>query len=453
MPRGVPWRRSRTHWTPAVADDTMRPGVFSHLHLGRSTWILTACQALYYAGVSVDLTLTAIVGLMLAPAPELATIPLATISVTGTLCSVGAGVLSARIGYPRVMILGAMLAIVGGVLSALAIQADSFWLLCLGTGFVGAYRSTGGYIRYMAADLAPAGHRDEALSFILYGGLIAAFAGPFAATASAHVIEPEYTAAYLLVALFSLCSIVLIAFLPAKASRSEAVKDVSGGGEDADSSPRPIASVIHSADFRLGLIALAGAAALMTMVMAMGPLASHEAGHSMSDGAFMIQWHMVGMFAPAIISGHVMTRIGPHHTGVIGATILGVGAAFGILGTDVWILVLSLALNGIGWNFLFLAGTSLVVRTYPAGRGGRIQSVAEGVASVSGVAASLSASTLFVWLGWRGTNGPVLLCAIALLLSIAIVGRGRAQGLANTRDQAAGAGRDSVTGGSETSTA
>lgn len=404
-----------------MADTMTAPKV--SFRVGRSTWILTICQALYFAGVSVDLTLTAVVGLMLAPTPSLATAPLATISVTGTLCSIGAGLVASKIGYPKVMTIGAATAVAGGALSAVAIGAGSFWLLCCGTGLVGAYRSTGGYIRYMAADLAPDGQRDRALSFILYGGLLAAFGGPFAATEATHTFHTPYVGSYLLVAVFALGNIGLMALLPRNAGNTKKSEAPDTEVLAAKQPPIPLAAVRGNPDFQLGLVALAGAGMLMTMVMAMGPLANHEAGHSMSSGATIIQWHLVGMFAPAIISGNVLSALGPRWTGAIGAALLLGGGAAGVLGTSVPILLAALAMNGVGWNFLYLAGSSLMVRTYPAGRGGRVQAVAEGTAATTGVVASLSSSAIFVWLGWRVANGPVLTVAIIILALLVLTRR------------------------------
>ncbi|MCE7001238.1 MFS transporter [Kibdelosporangium philippinense] len=376
--------------------------------VGRSTWILAACQAFYFMGISIDLTLTAIVGLKLAPTPELATVPLAAITIVGTLCSVGTGLLAARIGYVAVMVLGACAAAAGGALSVFAVVNDSFVLLCCGTGLVGAYRSTGGYIRYMAADRAPGGQRERALSFILYGGLVAAFVGPFVATTSADFLGVQYAGAYVMVAVFALTNVPLMLLLRAGSSRPHEQVD--------KQEPVPLSTVRGSREFYTGLMSLAAAGGLMTMIMAVGPLANHHAGHSESVGAAIIQWHLVGMFAPAIVSGHILSKIGPQRTGMIGAGLFAAAAIAGLTGTGSANFVLALALNGIGWNFLYLAGTTLLVRSYPPGRGGRIQAVAEGTAQVTGVAASLTASSVFVLLGWHGTNWPVFGISLVLLL-------------------------------------
>jgi MFS family permease len=415
-----------------LADDTWKQ--FFGARVGRSTWILTACQAFYFAGISVDLTLTAVVGLALAPTPALATAPLAAISIVGMLCSVGTGLIAARIGYVAVMIAGACLAIAGAFLSMVAIATGTFWLLCCGTGLVGAYRATGGYIRYMAADRAPAGQRERALSFILYGGLVAAFAGPFVATSTAGLFGELYVGSYLMVGVFALLNIPLMLLLRAGSVRPKEKVD--------RLVPVRLAEVWRTREFLAGILALLSAGALMTMVMAVGPLGNHEAGHSAAMGATIVQWHLVGMFAPAIFSGHVLARIGPRWTGVIGAGLMAAAAIAGVLGTDFVNMLLALALNGIGWNFLYLAGSTLIVRCYPPGRGGRVQAAAEGMGSVTGVLSSLSASTVFVLLGWQGTNWPVLgLAAVVLfcMLAVARSDRPAAEAEPSTRERGADA--------------
>jgi MFS family permease len=388
---------------------------FAGFGVGRSTWILAACQAFYFMGVSIDLTLTAIVGLSLAPTPALATLPLAAITIVGTVCSVAAGLLAGRIGYVAVMITGALTAAVGAALSVVAVSTHSFWLLCCGTGLVGAYRSTGGYIRYMAADRAPDGQRERALAFILYGGLVAAFVGPFVATTSSDFLGAYYAGAYLMVGVFALTNVPLLLALKAGSVRREAKVE--------KLPPIPVSEAKRSKDFWVGLLCLASAGGLMTMIMAVGPLASHHAGHAEHLGAAIIQWHLVGMFAPAIISGNVLSRIGPWRTGAIGAALFTAGAISGLAGDGFVNFLLGLTLNGIGWNFLYLAGTTSLIRSYPPGRGGRVQAVAEGLGSATGVSASLTASSVFLLLGWQGTNGPVLAISALLLILLLVLSR------------------------------
>ncbi|TDV49761.1 MFS transporter [Actinophytocola oryzae] len=383
--------------------------------IGRSTWLLTACQTFYFMGITVDLTLTGIVGLSLAPTPALATLPLAAITIAGSLCAFFAGFLTQRIGYVPVMVLGALVAITGSGLSVMAVVTGSFPLLCCGTAMVGVYRATGGYIRYMAADQAPPGQRERALSFILYGGLAAAFVGPFVATTTSNLFGAQYAGAYLMVGLYAMLNIPLLL-----AVRANGVKATN---QPEKLTPVPLSDVRGTRRFITGLVALLCAGSMMTMIMAVGPIGNQHAGHSASAGAVIIQWHLVGMFAPSIVSGVILARIGPVRTAQIGAVLFLAAALCGVSGTWFVNFLLALTFNGIAWNFLYLAGTTLLVRCYPRGRGGRVQAMAEGVGSVTGVTSSLSASTVFYLLGWQGTNVPVLTISVVLLVVMTLAAR------------------------------
>jgi MFS family permease len=215
---------------------------------------------------------------------------------------------------------------------------------------------------------------------------VAALIGPFVATSSSDFLGVEYAGAYAMVGVFALTSIPLMLSLRAGHVRPKI---------EAKPTPVPLSTVRGCRDFYAGLTALAGAGGLMTMIMAVGPLANHHAGHSAHLGAAIIQWHL---------------------TGAIGAALFAAGAICGVLGTGFVNFLLALALNGIGWNFLYLAVTTFIVRSYPAGRGGRIQAMAEGLGQFTGVLASFSASSVFVYLGWEGTNWPVLVISLGLML-------------------------------------
>lgn len=176
-------------------------------------WILTACQFLYYGGLSVDLTLTAIVGLSLAPTVALATVPLTAMSVTAMAASYYAGTLSARFGHRRMLIVGGLAATVGGLVTMTAIMAHSFVWMCVGTAIVGLYKATGGYFRYLAADRAPDGQRTRALSLVLLGGVAAAAIGPWAATSASHLFSTMYAGSYLMVTVLAAAVVVLMLWL------------------------------------------------------------------------------------------------------------------------------------------------------------------------------------------------------------------------------------------------
>ncbi|GAA3720312.1 MFS transporter [Streptomyces tremellae] len=371
---------------------------------------LVASQTIYYGAVSVDLTLTSLAGLRLAPTPLLATLPLTLITGFGLVASVAAGLLTARIGYRAVMALGGGCAVAGGLLATAAVYADAFWLLCAATSLLGAYRSTGGYIRYLAADLAPAGRKERALSAVMYGGLVAAFLGPFAALAASRAFPVEFTGSYALVAVLGLTAVPLALTISREPRRDPAVD----GG--ASRGPATFAESRGNPNLTAALVLLPLSGALMTLVMAIGPLANAHAHHPAGFGAALIQWHLVGMFAPALLGGELMRRIGPWHTALTGIGITVSGGLAGASGDGAAAMMAAMVCAGAGWNFTYLAGTAFLVRSYATGRGSRLQAVVEGATGAASVVASLLSATAFDTLGWRMSGVLVLAVSVPLLL-------------------------------------
>ena len=392
-------------------DQRRKPRPFGARRLS-DTGLLTLCQTLYQLAVSVDLTLTAIVGMQLAPTMALATFPLTLITLTGAIASVLAGMLVPRFGYRRVMLTGAGCAALGGGMSTFAVVSGSFPLLCVGTSLVGLHKATGAYYRYLAADRAAPGGRSRALATVLSGGVAAAIVGPLAAAGSVNVLSTPYAASYLLVA--TVCTLAL----PLIAALSNATAAARGGTVDAAvrSTPTPLGSALRFGAFWDGTFALCVAGGVMTLLMAIGPLANAHAGHSMDQGAMIIQWHMIGMYAPSWCTGRMTTALGPKRTALIGTMCLVLGGAVGAQGTGMFWMMGGLALIGVGWNVLYVAGSAFTVQSYPPGTGSRIQSAVEGTSAAVAAAASLGAAAVFTHLGWSGANtaavgaGALALC-------------------------------------------
>lgn len=375
--------------------------------LGRPVWMLGGAQALYFSVVSVDLTVTALAGLALAPNPALATLPLAAINITGALLSYVTGRLAGIFGYRPVLVTSGLIAVLGGMLSALAMITGSFWLLCVGTALVGAYRAAGNFVRYWAADHAEEQAKPRALAVLMYGGLVAAFVGPLAAAFLADAFSPEYLASFVFVSLLSLGAVAVFLRVP----HAKVEKDPE---TDRPLEPMAFGDVTRRRELWLGILTLAASGWMMTMVMAVGPLASQGAGHTLAFNGVMIQLHLIGMFAPSIVSAWVLARLGAAWTGALGCLVTMAGAVAGILGDSHAAMLVALTCSGIGWNFMFLAGTTLVVSTYPTGRGAKIQAVTEGVASATGVLAALSAGLVYQLLGWSDVNVPVLVLTLLI---------------------------------------
>jgi len=236
---------------------------------------LVAAQACYYMIISIDLTLTGLVGMSLAPTPALMTLPLSLIVVVGTACSFVAGHAAARFGYRPVMVVGALTAVAGGVLSAIAVASDSFMLFCLGTALAGGYRAVGGFLRFVASEYAPPAKRERSLALVMYGGVIAAALGPFAAIAASQASDQPYVGSCVLIAILGVAALILAATMP----------PATGGNTESNKPAIQIRDRVWNTQFQQALLVLAGSGLVMTLVVAAGPLANEHAGHGLATGA------------------------------------------------------------------------------------------------------------------------------------------------------------------------
>lgn len=368
---------------------------------------LVSAQAVYYLIVSIDLTLTALAGLRLAPTPALATLPLSLIIVVGTVCSFAAGNAAAKFGYRNVMVVGAVLAVAGGFLAAIAVLNGSFVLFCLATAVTGAYRSTGGFLRFIASEYAPKHRRESSLAAVLYGGIIAAAVGPFAAIFASGLTTTPFVGSCILTGLLGVAALLLALMLPR--GHPGGVKDQRAIG---------ISERWRNQPFWQAVVILMVSGSAMTLVMAAGPLANQHAGHGTEAGALMIQLHLVGMFAPSAASAWILKKWGAIPSSLLGTLTMGVGCVLAFTGSSEWSMVLTLLAVGIGWNILFVSGSALLLESYPQGRGAKIQGFAEGVTAGFSALASFVAAELLDVISWTGLNLVALMALTAMALVI-----------------------------------
>jgi MFS family permease len=387
----------------------------------RQLGLLIAAQALYLCSMSVDLTLSGLVGYSLAPDPDLATLPFGLITVGSASATGFVSALMARRGRRTGFLLGTTLATIGGLLSVCAILEHSFPLFCLGALCVGVYQGCAGYYRYTAADQVPAEFRARAISTVLTGGIIAAVAGPFIATALMNVTSHQYEGSYLLVSVLSLISMAVVSLMRSSGS---APARPSVAGEAGPAVPLPAAErrltlpeLARQPGFAVGAFAAATGYIAMMIVMTVGPIAGMQHGLGPQQRSLMIQLHMVGMYAPALAAGFLIRRIGVRRLQILGAAAGITGVAIGASGTGEAEFVLALALVGIAWSLLYISGSSMIALSYAAKDKARTQALGEALIMSGSAVGGLSAATLLTDLGWTRLNMliMVLLAAAALV--------------------------------------
>jgi MFS family permease len=166
---------------------------------------------------------------------------------------------------------------------------------------------------------------------------------------------------------------------------------------------------------------------VMNLLMTGTPLAmvAHH-GHGLRDAAFVIQWHLVGMFLPGFFTGTLIQRIGERATIAIGIAVNAGSLAVGFAGSTVWHFWLALLLVGAGWNLMFVGGSTLVTRTYTPGERTKAQAANDFLIWTTVAVTSLSSGQLLHRHGWTAilvTAGPLLALAAAALFAASISAR------------------------------
>ena len=388
----------------------------------RNAWVLALCQALFICAISVDLTLTGITGYQLAPDKMLATLPFALITVGAATVTVFAAFVMQRLGRRLGFALGALCGAAGGLISVIAIVHGNFWLFCLGTAGVGAFQGFAQFYAIAAADSVQAHYKGRAISTVLAGGVVAALAGPMLATwAKDLAFDTPFAGAYLLVATLSLLSAVSLLVLYRDI-------DMVAAQEAGDLLPaRPLGTIARQPIFVAGVATTMASAAAMMFVMTASPLAAVACGFSIDDGARIIQWHLLGMFAPSFFAGRLVDRHGLVPVLTVGVALMAVCAAIATASTALAAFHLALLALGIGWNMLTVCGTTLVSQSYRAAERGKAQALAGLLGNLAATVATLSAGAALERFGWTAVNLLILpMLAVSLRLVLRWRGASRA---------------------------
>lgn len=374
----------------------------------RNVLLLAAAQALFQTAGVMVMTLAGLVGLQLAPDQGLATLPIALMMVATAATTIPAALLMQRIGRKAGFLLGTALSVGAGLLAAAAIAAQNFWLFVVATMLVGCYQGFAQFYRFAAADAASADFRSRAISWVIAGGVVAAVAGPNLARFTQAIGPTPFVASYLALASLGVAAAFVITRLTLPPPAQENVQG------DA----RPLADILRTPVFLTALLGSATGMAVMSMVMTATPLAMHMHGHHLDASATVIQWHVLGMFVPSFFTGALIRRLGVLNVMAAGTLLLGGHVAIALSGHAYLHYVSGLILLGVGWNFLFIGGTTLLTEAYRPAEKGRVQAAHDFLAFGATALASFSAGKLLAAWGWDAVNLTALPLLVAVLVAV-----------------------------------
>lgn len=372
---------------------------------GRNALILAICNGLFTCAISIDLTLTGLTGWQLAPDKILATLPFALITVAGALSTLFTASLLQRIGQRLGFAIGSLFGALGGLLSVWAVFHQDFWVFCLGTASVGIFQAFAQYYRLAAADAVATPHKSRAISIVLTGGVIAAVIGPALAAWSKDLFAAHlFAGAYLAVMVLGLASAVLMLVF----YRDEVASARSSSNQAEMLPARPMAVIMRQPIFVASAANNIVGAVVMMFVMTAAPLAAVACNHSIDDGASIIQWHLVGMYAPSFITGMLISRFGLPKILFAGMILNLACVAIAVQSTGLPAFHLALFTLGIGWNFMFVGGTTLLAQSYRPSEQARTQGIAEFIRFTATAIATLAAGPFLATFGWAAVNLTIL---------------------------------------------
>ena len=383
----------------------------------KNVLILFLAQALYGGGTSIMITLGGIVGHLLAADKGLATLPITTFVLGTALTTVPASLYMRVVGRRVGFMTGAAFGTASGALATYAIFDQNFWLFCAGTFFGGAYQASSMYYRFAATDTASDAFKAKAISWVLAGGIVAAFLGPQLVIHTKALFSPVlFAGSYVAAMTLSAIAFCVLAFI-----------DIPKPSTQTYSQPaRPMMEILRQPRLLIAMFCGMVSFGIMNLVMTATPLAMVACGLTVDDAAFVIQWHIVAMFAPSFFTGHLINRFGKERiiaTGLILLAACGVVALMGIDLTHFWF---ALVLLGLGWNFGFVGATALVTDCYRPAERNKVQAANDLCVFGMVAFASFSSGKLLHLVGWDAVAGGLFpFVGLAFILIAWLYFRGR----------------------------
>lgn len=375
----------------------------------RNVTLLALCQGYAQTCVTVVISVSALAALAILEDKSLATLPHAFMWVATALAATPASMLMQRFGRRNGFAIGAIFGVAGCVFCTYGVYAGDFWVFIVGTSSMGAFNAFNQYLRFAAAEAADDAFRPKAISWVIGGGIIAAFVGGTLAGQSSTLLVPQFLASYILLGIFPILMAITIQFVrmpePDAPVRSKTEKRSTG---------RPLGEIMKQPAFIVAATGTSVAWAGMILMMAATPLSMKLCGLE-TDVPFVIQWHMFAMFAPSFIAGSLIIRYGYQKVVMLGFVLFAGGIVAGLSGITVAHFFITNVLIGAGWNFMLVGATALLVTCHTEEEKGKVQGANDTIAYILAAISSFFAGYLQIEFGWNA----VMIAIIPQILIVA----------------------------------
>ena len=374
----------------------------------RALLLLALCQGFFLTNNVTFIAVNGLVGLALAPSAWLATLPVTAYVAGGALFAGLVARHQRAWGRKRAFQLGLGVAMASTALCAWAALQHQFWLVVAGALLAGYYNANAGLYRFAATELVAPAFKERAISWVLAGGIIGAVAGPNLARVTRNLLATEFAGAYAALALVALCSLATISWirfppLPLPSNTAPG---------------RPLREIVAQPVFIVATCACAFGYGVMNLLMAATPIAMAMCSHPFANTALVLEWHVLGMFVPSFFTGNLIRRFGALPVMAAGVVLNAVCIAVALSGIALENFLVALFALGVGWNFLFIGGTTLFTTAYRPEEKTKAQAAMDTTIFATMTLTSFSSGALVTTQGWTwlnlGSIVPVVLTAAAL---------------------------------------
>lgn len=374
----------------------------------RNVALLAACQAMLFTNNSTLIAINGLAGLALAPAKSLTTLPVTCWVLGGAIATMPASLYMRRVGRQTGLTTGAGFGILGALVCAAGVALASFWILCLGALLCGAYNAFGQYYRFAAADTAPSDYKAQAISLVLAGGLVGGIIGPTVSRGTVDLLAPKYAGAYLSLIVFAIITMLILRFI--RIPNPTAAEQAASG--------RPLREIMAQPKYVVAVLSGAVGFGVMNFLMTATPIAMGICGHPFGDAAFVISSHVIGMFAPSFFTGALIKRFGTLSIIFVGILLNVISIAGALSGLSVAHFWFALVMLGVGWNFMYIGGTTLLTETYRPEERAKAQGSNDFLVYVMMTISSVLSGLAITTAGWERVNLSALPMLAVVLVAL-----------------------------------
>lgn len=396
------------------------------------TFTLLAGQSLFSASMIVAFTIASIIAVELSGSAAWTGVPSTLVVAGAALMAYPIGKLMDQVGRRRGLSVGYLLGIGGTLVAGLGVITQSLPLFLVAIFFVGMTKGVLDQGRYAAAEASPPHRRAQAISWVVLGGTAGSILGPSlissTSRAAAHYGLPELSGPWFAATSIFLLSLLLINVMlrpdPKELARQLAA-EAPKPAHPSEAAVRPYREILRDPRIKIATAALICGQLAMVVVMTMTPVHMHHHQHSLGEISWVIMGHTLGMFGLSFVTGWLVDRFGRNAVILSGSIILVLACLTAPLNASVLWLAICLFLLGLGWNFCFVAGSTLLSDALRSAELGRVQGLTDTMINVVSGTGSVGGGLIFAAFGYLTISWLNILVSLVPLALVVLLREGR----------------------------